>query len=160
MAHLEIAFVGDPPADFIFINLDEAVGVNAPDPRADDTTVVQWFIQQIYDNAARFSPPLSRPNLPKLVVNGRPSQNLNSWIRQFQSEARKRGHSIAVDGRVDTSKTIDAVSTISHTTYTIAWLNGAFRTARPDAKDKPFDQIADAPDLLKVVLGNVEPNPA
>jgi hypothetical protein len=154
MAHRQSVVAGnEPDLEVIdFYGIDEAVGTNAPDPRADDVTLVEWFIQQVYDNGNKINPPLTMPNLPRLKVTGRPSANLNKWIKQFQLDNMKRGTPLVADGRVDTCKTVTGVSTISHTIYTIVWLNHAMRVVRPEIKTKPMSEIPDAPDLLKVLF--------
>jgi peptidoglycan hydrolase-like protein with peptidoglycan-binding domain len=67
-----------------------------------------------------------------LKIDGIYGPKTQSAIEQFQLEMRRNGRSIATDGCIDPEPGDSSVSTISHTGYTISWLNKYFYLLYPE----------------------------
>lgn len=115
-----------------FYNIDSAVGPGCPNHR-EDVLLVQYFLVTINNNPSAFSPPFPPLALGPgeiLKVDGVPGPITFRAIRHFQDIARKRGNSVAADGRVDPAKG-SGFGSITNTQFTIIFLNNGYRTIRP-----------------------------
>jgi hypothetical protein len=132
-----------------FYNVDEAVGPSCPN-RRDDVLLVQYFLKVAFDNGKAYDPPLVPPAGQPLTVTGMADPITFRWIKDFQEQAKKKGHKNALDGRVDKAKGT-GIGTISHTQYTITFLNLTYKKVRPN----DYANIAKAgdcpPDLASAV---------
>jgi hypothetical protein len=106
-----------------FYNIEAPVGRNCPN-HAEDVALVRFFLHRIGE-----APDVNIPTLASLEINTNPGPDLDTAILAFQAEVRKRGGSCAQDGRVDPATGIGqgVKSSITHTGYTIAHLNGTYR---------------------------------
>ena len=108
-------FSSGEPADFY--NLEHAVG-RAANNRPDDVKIVQYLLA-----ALNFD----------LAVDGICGPKTQKALTQYQTMLRSRGFSILVDGRIDRTKGGRAIGSISHTVYTIIWINQHVKTTNPSA---------------------------
>jgi len=109
-----------------FYNVVHAVGQNSPNLR-DDVRLVQYMLKRIYiigmaidtgDSIQTFSTPKGN-----MVVDGVCGPVTLNWILKFQLDIRKTGNSILPDKRADRARGNKIGGSISHTIYTIIWLN-------------------------------------
>ncbi len=115
-----------------FYNVDAAVGLGCPNQRV-DVLLVQHFLVTVNNNLSAFSPPL--PPLPLapgeiFKPDGIVGPITLRAIKHFQEVGKARGNNIATDGRIDKA-TGRGIGTISHTPFTIIFLNNAYRAVRP-----------------------------
>ena len=103
------------PADFY--NVEHAVGRSANNYR-DDVKVVQYLLAALgFD----------------LNVDGMCGPKTQKALTQYQSMLKSQGFSVMVDGRMDRTKGGRTVASVSHTVYTILWLNQQVRATNADA---------------------------
>jgi hypothetical protein len=100
-------------------NVEQAVGLNAPNANA-DVRLVQYMLKGVYGNAA-----------PDLAVDGWIGPKTISWIKRFQTDAKNGGTNVLIDGRVD--RAYGQVGSVSGTAYTILLLNCALQKKNPAA---------------------------
>jgi hypothetical protein len=102
-----------------FYNVEQAVGVNAPNASG-DVKLVQYLIKNLYGVVAN-----------GLAVDGWIGPKTVSWIEKFQKDAKASGANVTVDKRVD--RALGATASVSQTTYTILLLNAALLSKNPGA---------------------------
>jgi hypothetical protein len=102
-----------------FYNVEQAVGLNAPNASG-DVKLVQYLLKNLYGVAAA-----------QLAVDGWIGPKTVSWIEKFQKDARASGANVTVDKRVD--RALGQTSSVSQTTYTIVLLNAALLQKNPAA---------------------------
>ena len=110
---------------------------SAPVARITERNVllVQYLLITINNNANVFSPPLAPlPLSPSEIFrpDGVVGPITLRAIKHFQEAGKARGNNIAEDGRVDKA-TGSGIGSLSHTQYTIIFLNNGYRIARPGA---------------------------
>lgn len=111
-----------------FANVGTAVGRGAPNVR-NDVLLVQYMLRELFRNPTEHRPMLVPPEEP-VRVDGRFGPNTFKGIAKFQLNIFSQFGSINLDSRVDPAR-LEAVSSISHTTYTILWMNYLYKLARP-----------------------------
>jgi hypothetical protein len=158
MAHIEhidnsklIAYDSD-----IFYNATMAVGPTGTAPnRRDDVMLVQYLLKVVADYAksvgsylphaaGKWSPPGAGT---PFLVDGRMGPDTAAWIKSYQEAVSKPGYSILLDGRVD--RALGLTGTISHTVYTIIWLNHDYYSAVPRARFEALEDDPAAPSDLR-----------
>jgi hypothetical protein len=108
-----------------FYNVEQAVGKGRPNV-PDDVLLVRFFLSEIKGSAMagviEFDPPGTLPVVPTW------DQKLTEWITAFQQAIKSKGSSVVVDGIVDPARgTASQKTTITNTTYTIVFLNRAYK---------------------------------
>jgi Putative peptidoglycan binding domain len=103
------------PTDFY--NLEHAVGRAANNHR-DDVKLVQYLLSALGY---------------KLDVDGMCGPKTQKALSQYQMLLKSQGFSVMADGRMDRTKGGSATGSISHTVYTIIWLNQHVRGTNPGA---------------------------
>lgn len=99
-----------------YYNVVNAVGKNCPN-RNDDVKLVQYLLQLFYSNSG-FTPPKGM-----MRVDGICGPVTKNWITRFQLDVKSFGSPILVDGRIDRARDHHLMGAVSHTGYTILWLN-------------------------------------
>jgi hypothetical protein len=133
-----------------FYNVDSAVGPKCPNQR-DDVLLVQHLLVTINNNTNAFSPPIAPLPLSPgeiLKVDGIAGPITFRAIKHFQEVAKKRGNNIATDGRVDKATGSGAGAT-SQSTFTIIFLNNAYRAIRPGIVQNIAVLAGDCPPALR-----------
>lgn len=130
MARVTLFFPGT--GERFFYNVDAAVGPGCPNQK-NDVLLVQYFLRTINNNPNSFAPPL--PPLPLgpgeiITLDGIAGPITFRAIKHFQEVGRARGNSIATDGRVDRAVG-KGTGALTQSTFTIVFLNNAFRAIRP-----------------------------
>jgi hypothetical protein len=146
----KVSLVRPPSGPRLFYNVDGAVGRGALNKR-DDVLLVQYFLQVAFDEIPPFQ---AEPFPGDLEVTGTPDQDTFDAILHFQKVMKKRGSTIATDGRIDPPSGEDVRGSISHTQYTIIFLNQAYEKARPDQWPH-VAKASDCPGELRPLL--IEP---
>jgi hypothetical protein len=148
---------GDPTFPFLY-NVEMWVGPdqNAPNQR-DDVMLVQYCLKHIYTMRWRQDPPFPWPPHPgDIEVDGYWGPTTRRWINQFQRDVLARGRKTATDGRVDAVPLkkggIQKEGSISHTYYTIIFMNTGLKKARPTL----FADISNDPDCPPELRSRVE----
>jgi hypothetical protein len=118
---------------------------------------VQHFLITINNNPNAFSPPI--PTVPEvggkfLTTDGVAGPITFRAIKHFQEVARTRGNNIATDGRVDKA-TGGGVGATLQTTFTIIFLNNAYRVIRPGSVQNISFLAGDLPSELRPVFSLV-----
>jgi hypothetical protein len=133
-----------------FYNVDAGVGPTLGGHYGtSDVQLVQWMLKRIWLGRDRFTPPFGKaPSPGDLQVTGIFDWTTQYWIRKYQEEEKRRGGKITIDGRVDRSKG-DGMGTISHTFYTIRFMNVRLRQAWPEFFADPNTDPLCPPDLAK-----------
>jgi len=90
-----------------FYNLEHAVG-RAANNQMNDVKIVQYLLS-VLDFDCK--------------IDGMYGPQTSRAMNKYQTTLRSQGFSILPDGRVDRAKGNRAMGTISHTIYTILWLN-------------------------------------
>lgn len=98
-------------------NLEQAVGVNAPNARG-DVRLVQFMLRGLYGTKAG-----------NLKVDGWAGPITNSWIKRFQLDVRAVGNKVLADGRLD--RALGYKSSVSKTVYGIILMNLNLRQSNP-----------------------------
>ncbi len=138
-----------------FYNVDSSVGKGQTN-KGDDVLLVRFFLSEIKGAAVSdvigFNPPGTLP-----INNPTWDQQLTDWIMAFQTALKHQGSNVYVDGIVSAARgTATQLSTISHTTYTIVFLNRAYKTNHPKSHAALWeDPKAPAP-LRAALLANVK----
>jgi hypothetical protein len=141
-----------------FYNVTMAVGPLGTAPnRRDDVMLVQYFLKAIADYSKKFATYLpftagkwSPPETGKpFLVDGWMGSDTAAWIKSYQDAVAKPGYGILVDGRID--RALGISGSISHTVYTILWLNQDFLSAQRPKFDALEDD-AEAPDELRAAI--------
>jgi hypothetical protein len=157
MAHVEHTDLDALNREF-FYNVTLAVGPSGTAPnRRDDVMLVQYLLMGIADGAARLGldlvmakgwkpPKSSKP----FAANGQMGSDTAALIKSYQRAVAKSGMSILVDGRVDPSHR--PISTISHTFYTILYMNIDFGDTQ-FAAFKSLENDPAAPAELRAAIG-------
>lgn len=114
----------DPVGNASFYNVTEAVGMGCKN-MAEDVKVVQFFLKRVYTTSEY------KPMKPygEMKPDGLCGPITRSWITKFQLDVRKRGSNCLVDGIVNKAGNVESnwESSISHTHYTIRYLNNLMR---------------------------------
>ena len=110
-------------------NLHFAVGPGAPNQHEDVATV-----QTLLSAAAP-----TCGGMHAVQIDGRFGPDTQSQILAFQRYCKAKGAPIAVDGRIDRAR--GNYASVSHTRYTIRYLNDAAYQAHPDYFPKLDDAI-------------------
>jgi peptidoglycan hydrolase-like protein with peptidoglycan-binding domain len=124
--------------------------------KREDVMLVQYLLKRVYQQGQNCNPPLKSaggdPHSPaSLKIDGIYGPNTQGAIEHFQLEMRRNGRNIATDGCVDTERGDSATASISHTGYTISWLNKYFWVLYPQlAPDMTVDP--ECPAELKQAL--------
>ena len=123
--------------------------------KRDDVMLVQYLLKRIYQQGQNANPPLNQSNgTAQLKIDGLYGPKTQKAIEQFQLEMRRNGRNIATDGSVDPERGDSSTASISHTGYTISWLNKYFWLLYPSlAPDLRVDP--ECPMELKQSLSNV-----
>jgi hypothetical protein len=103
----------------VMYNVEQAVGLNSPNASA-DVRLVQYMIRHTYG-----------PPAAALAVDGYIGATTVSWINRFQSDVRRAGNNVMVDGRID--RALGYQSSVSKTVYTIILLNMFLKKRNPAA---------------------------
>ena len=111
----------------IFV-VDAAVGPGCPNARP-DVLLVQFYLRAIMVDAGS-EKAYQPPGQPPLKIDGTCGAHTNAYIKFFQEENNRRnpGTNIHVDGRVDPLNSGTAVSSLTHSPYTIIQLFRTYRT--------------------------------
>src|SRR5205807_552584 len=132
-AFYNVNFAVGAPREFLDLNspaTDPSVGYIATKRvpvrnQRDDVMLVQYLLKKIH----RFAPGMLAPE-GDMTVDGICGPITRRWIGAFQRELRiKRKKRIATDGIVD--RALGVEGSISHTTYTILFMNLAFKANVP-----------------------------
>ncbi|TWT00713.1 peptidoglycan-binding domain-containing protein [Reyranella sp. CPCC 100927] len=107
------------PGFTVIYNVEQAVGLNAPNAR-DDVKLVQYLLRGIY-----------REQAASLAMDGYIGPITVSWIKRFQMDAKSAGNSMLVDGRVDRAQGYR--SSVSRTVYAIMLMNMYLKRHNPAA---------------------------
>jgi len=120
----------------------------------DDVMLVQYLLRRIYQQGQKADPQFNRATgVAQLKIDGLYGPKTQRAIDQFQSELRRNGHNIATDGCVESERGNSSTASISHTGYTISWLNKYFWLLHPNlAPDIRVDP--ECPVELKQSLSN------
>jgi len=112
-----MAFVmgGSDPSSNKLYNVEQAVGLNAPNAKG-DVMLVQYMLKHIYGN---------------LIVDGYIGPITLAAIRRFQQDAKNGGAKVLIDGRID--RAFGQVSSVSHTAYSILLMNFVLAKKNPVA---------------------------
>jgi hypothetical protein len=133
-----------------FYNLNMAVGPGCPN-RQDDVMLVQFLLKQFYAAPDR----QGTAPVGEMKVDGMWGPTTARWILAFQLRMKHHHGAIFADGRVDPARSF--VSSISHTVYTIIWLNGQWRAdlglIHQGARYSNLEQETDAPAALRSAVG-------
>jgi hypothetical protein len=157
MAHIEHTDLDSLNREF-FYNVTLAVGpLDTAPNRRDDVMLVQYLLKGIADAAslkgddlvmaAGWKPP--KTSTP-FTVDGWMGDDTAAWIRSYQQAVARAGQSIRIDGRVDPSHT--AISSISHTIYTILFMNIDFAFSSNRVVFKSVENDPAAPPELRAIL--------
>jgi peptidoglycan hydrolase-like protein with peptidoglycan-binding domain len=126
--------------------------------KRDDVMLVQYLLKRVYQQGQNAQPPLKSgvgdPHSPAaLKIDGIYGPKTQGAIEHFQLEMRRNGRNIATDGCVDSERGESATASISHTGYTISWLNKYFWLLYPVlAPDISVDP--ECPPELKQAVSN------
>jgi hypothetical protein len=116
----------DPVDNASFYNVNEAVGYGSKNV-TEDVKVVQFFLQRVYQTE-RFG---KLKPWGEMVADGMCGPMTRSWITKFQIDVRKFGSNCMIDGVVNKagnpSNASNWEASISHTHYTIRFLNNVLR---------------------------------
>jgi hypothetical protein len=120
----------------------------------DDVLLVQFLLKKVWQEhldqtVTKLGPP---PEPGSIAVDGWYGAITGRWISRFQAAMAQSGHNIAQDGRVDRAQGLSA--SISHTYYTICWLNLILREVDPDAFGSPTVENGWPPELIAAVMAN------
>src|SRR5262249_12511622 len=119
--------------------------------RRDDVMLVQYLLKRVYQRAqtANLNGGGARPS--DLKIDGIWGPKTPAAIEQYQVEMARNGRSIATDGVVDSEKGSGTTSSISHTGYTISWLNKYFWVLWPTLAPNVTGDV-ECPFELKLAL--------
>jgi hypothetical protein len=122
MAFIDIDSV-DAANTATFYNVSEGVGYGGKN-MIEDVKVVQFFMQRFYVAFNDFTKPQG-----EMVPDGKCGPITRAWITKVQIDLRKLGANCAVDGLINKAGNAggNRTASISHTNYTIRFLNNALR---------------------------------
>ena len=119
----------------------------------EDVMLVQYLLKRVHQQGGNVEPPLNggAAQPAQLTIDGVYGPRTQGAIEHFQLEMRRNGRSIATDGAVDTEPGDSATSSISHTGYSISWLNKYFWVLWP-ALAPNIAMDPECPNELKLAL--------
>lgn len=125
MAFIDIDSV--EPDGPTFYNVTGAVGYGGIN-MIEDVKVVQFFMKRFYTVFTDLMKPWG-----EMTADGKCGPITRAWITRLQLDLRKFGANCSVDGLVDKAgnNAGNRTSSISHTDYTIRFLNNALRHEDP-----------------------------
>jgi hypothetical protein len=146
----------DSPKFLYNVTLAVGPGRTAPN-RLDDVMLVQYFLKGIAETSQKDRLAFSGDWVPPRTVTGKPFQvdglmgtDTAAWIKSYQNAiAKGRPSDVLADGRVD--RVLGVWSSISHTVYTLLFLNIEFGSVQ----NKTFQALEDddeAPIELRVAI--------
>ena len=144
----KISLIQTAQGPFNIYSVTNGVGPGRPNGRL-DVLLTQYFLREIFKNNPDFK---TRP-FPGgvLAVDGVAGPQTFSAIRHFQDTVKTMGFPISQDGRVDPPVGEQFRGSISHTQYTIIYVNFGYREGRP--QDWPrVSQAGDCPGELRQSL--------
>jgi hypothetical protein len=152
-----MAFKTQPPPDADLATLYNVSMPVGPKPLCSnviaDVMLVQLCLQQAFKGRMTFSPPFPPPPRGQQIqVDGKVGPITLEAIVLFQNQVKRMGGSVRPDGIVNRVGAFSAKSQISHTIFTMVWLNKALRHVIGDGR---FDRLEDdsiTPFALKVAL--------
>jgi hypothetical protein len=133
-----------------FYNLDQPVGLGAPNQRT-DVLLVQFFLRELFDH-----PDLRADKPPgDIAVDGHFGPVTATWISCYQKQLKAKGFSVVTDGRVDPARgeLMFSKGSISNERYTIWHMNISFRKRFQRAHDHLEAAPGVPPDLAVVLAG-------
>ena len=111
----------------VLYNVSKPVGPKQPN-REEDVLLVQFCLQKLFDNPDAFNPPFPPPpNRKRIETDGKCGPLTQAGILHFQNVIKSRHASIRPDGVVNRANDRTVVSPISHTVFTIVFLNKALK---------------------------------
>lgn len=122
MAYIETT---DDPRLPYFYNLSRAVGKGCLNWE-EDTLIVQFFLQRMYMTGKLGVAPKG-----KMTVDGICGNITKNWILKFQLDSLKLGANIVPDGVVSSAENRSLDASITHTRYTIIYLNSGVKKNEP-----------------------------
>jgi hypothetical protein len=126
--------------NYLFYNVDAAVGKGCPNQRT-DVLLVQYLLKENM-RLKTFS------YLPNTVVAGTVQitglwdETWDTLLFNYQNDLKHRGKPVVRDGRVDPVTGGRVLGSIHHSIYTILWLNMGYLQVRP----VDFPKIGEAGD--------------
>jgi peptidoglycan hydrolase-like protein with peptidoglycan-binding domain len=152
-----MAFKTLPPPDEalpIFYNVHMPVGPNPPcTNQIADVMLVQLCLQQTFDARLKFGVPFPPPPRgQRIQVDGKVGPVTLEAIVLFQNHVKLQGKSIRPDGIVNRAGAFTATSQISHTIFTIVWLNESLQFVIGEGRFRTLEDDSITPFALKVAL--------
>jgi hypothetical protein len=103
----------------VVYNVEQAVGRLGTNTRG-DVILVEYLLNGIYPAATK-----------ELNCAGQCTPATIRWINQFQTDAKRSGKNVPIDGRVD--RAFGTPATITRAPYTIVFMNLKLKAANPTA---------------------------
>lgn len=134
--------------NYLFYNVDAAVGRSCPNQR-NDVLLVQYLLQENM-RLKNFSyiPSTVLDGKVQIPINGLWDQSWDTFLFNYQNELKHRGRPVVHDGRVDPVTGGRVFGPIHHTMYTILWLNMGYLEMRPTDFPK-IAEVGDCPPELR-----------
>jgi len=118
-----------------------------------DVMLVQLCLQQTFDARLAFDVPFPPPPRgQRIEVDGKVGPITLEAIVLFQKHVKLLGKSIRPDGIVNRAAALSAESQISHTIFTIVFLNQTLRKAIGNGRFRQLEDDSITPFALKVAL--------
>jgi len=135
-------------------NVHMPVGPKPPCANAiADVMLVQLCLQQTFKGRMTFSPPFPPPPRGnEIVADGKVGPITLEAIALFQHHIKRMGKSIRPDGIVNRVGDFSARSQISHTIFTMVWLNQTLKHVIGGERFKQLEDDSITPFALKVAL--------
>jgi hypothetical protein len=118
-----------------------------------DVMLVQLCLQQTFEGRKTFTPPFPPPPRGQTIkVDGKIGPITLEAIALFQDHIKHTGRSVRPDGIVNRAGVLSAESEISHTIFTIVWLNQTLSHVIGGGRFQKLDEDRITPFALKVAL--------
>jgi len=126
--------------NYLFYNVDAAVGKGSPNQRL-DVLLVQYLLKENM-RLKTFSYIPSTAVDHDAQITGLWNQTWDVYLLNYQNDLKQRGKPVVRDGRVDPVTGGRVYGPIHNSIYTILWLNMGYLESRP----ADFSKIAEAGD--------------
>ncbi len=131
--------------NYLFYNVDAAVGKGCPNQRI-DVLLVQYLLKE--NIRLKSFGYLPNTIVGPLQIDGLWNETWTTLVFNYQNELKHRGKPVVHDGRVDPVAGGRVLGSIHHTIYTILWLNMGYYQVRP-ADFPKIAEVADCPAELR-----------
>lgn len=146
-----VDIVRSTSGNFLFYNVDAAVGTHCPNQRL-DVLLVQYLLKESSKAPAYAEIEVGAGfTQDAMQISGTWDQYWRGYLDNFELTLQRRGRPVRRDGRIDPVVAGRVVGAIHHMPYMILWLNRSYLQLRPGDYSR-MSEAGDCPPELRPAL--------